>query len=227
MDFEQVYQTYFKSVYRYIRRPFGRQNSCRGDHERDLCAGHALDRKFPRGLRPAGLDLPDRQKHLLHPSQKAEPGRRAGRRSLARAGRSGRPGGGAPGRKRGRAAHPRAAAHAAEPYKEVFMWRTLGELSFAEIGALYGKTANWACVDLPPGPPADQNRNGGTPMKQECSIVQDLLPLYVENMVNADTAAFIRATSKPAPAVRRPSPRCRGTKRPRRPKPADAKTTRR
>ena len=33
-----------------------------------------------------------------------------------------------------------------EPYKEVFMWRTLGELSFAEIGALYGKTANWACV---------------------------------------------------------------------------------
>lgn len=30
-------------------------------------------------------------------------------------------------------------------------------------------------------------------MKQECSIVQDLLPLYVENMVNADTAAFIRA----------------------------------
>ena len=33
-----------------------------------------------------------------------------------------------------------------EPYKEVFMWRTLGELSFKQIGALFGKTENWACV---------------------------------------------------------------------------------
>ncbi|MCM1047243.1 MAG: sigma-70 family RNA polymerase sigma factor [Clostridiales bacterium] len=32
------------------------------------------------------------------------------------------------------------------PYKEVFMWRVFGELSFKEIGALYGKTDNWACV---------------------------------------------------------------------------------
>lgn len=34
----------------------------------------------------------------------------------------------------------------AEPYKEVFMWRVFGELSFKEIGELYGKTDNWACV---------------------------------------------------------------------------------
>lgn len=34
----------------------------------------------------------------------------------------------------------------ADPYKEVFMWRVFGELSFREIGALYGKTDNWACV---------------------------------------------------------------------------------
>ena len=33
-----------------------------------------------------------------------------------------------------------------EPYKEVFMWRVFGELSFKEIGALYSKTDNWACV---------------------------------------------------------------------------------
>lgn len=33
-----------------------------------------------------------------------------------------------------------------EPYKEVFMWRLFGELSFKEIGALYSKTDNWACV---------------------------------------------------------------------------------
>ena len=33
-----------------------------------------------------------------------------------------------------------------DPHKEVFMWRTLGELSFKEIGKLFHKTENWACV---------------------------------------------------------------------------------
>lgn len=33
-----------------------------------------------------------------------------------------------------------------EPYKEVFMLRIFGELSFSQIGELFGKTANWACV---------------------------------------------------------------------------------
>ena len=34
----------------------------------------------------------------------------------------------------------------AEPYKEVFMLRVFGELSFAQIGHVFGKTDNWACV---------------------------------------------------------------------------------
>lgn len=33
-----------------------------------------------------------------------------------------------------------------EPYKEVFWMRTFGELSFAEIGKLFGKTESWARV---------------------------------------------------------------------------------
>ena len=33
-----------------------------------------------------------------------------------------------------------------DPYKEVFMWRVFGELSFKEIGSLHDKTDNWACV---------------------------------------------------------------------------------
>lgn len=33
-----------------------------------------------------------------------------------------------------------------EPYKDVFMWRFYAELSFKEIGSLYGKSENWACV---------------------------------------------------------------------------------
>ena len=33
-----------------------------------------------------------------------------------------------------------------EPYKEVFSLRIFGQLSFQDIGSLFGRTANWACV---------------------------------------------------------------------------------
>lgn len=33
-----------------------------------------------------------------------------------------------------------------EPYKEVFMWRVFAELSFKEIGQMFHQTENWACV---------------------------------------------------------------------------------
>ncbi len=36
--------------------------------------------------------------------------------------------------------------HLPEPYKEVFTLRALGALSFRQIGRLFGKTENWACV---------------------------------------------------------------------------------
>lgn len=33
-----------------------------------------------------------------------------------------------------------------EPYKEVFMWRVFADLSFKQIGQIFNKTENWACV---------------------------------------------------------------------------------
>lgn len=33
-----------------------------------------------------------------------------------------------------------------EPYREVFLWRVFAELSFREIGRLFRKSDNWACV---------------------------------------------------------------------------------
>ena len=33
-----------------------------------------------------------------------------------------------------------------EPYREVFALRVLGELSFRDIGSLFEKGENWACV---------------------------------------------------------------------------------
>lgn len=36
--------------------------------------------------------------------------------------------------------------HLDEPYREVFTLRTLGQLGFRDIGELFGKSENWACV---------------------------------------------------------------------------------
>ena len=33
-----------------------------------------------------------------------------------------------------------------DPYKEVFVWRVFAELSFKQIGQIFGKSENWACV---------------------------------------------------------------------------------
>ena len=33
-----------------------------------------------------------------------------------------------------------------EPYREVFTLRALGQLGFRDIGELFGKSENWACV---------------------------------------------------------------------------------
>ena len=33
-----------------------------------------------------------------------------------------------------------------DQYKEVFMWRVFAELDFPQIGGMFGKSENWACV---------------------------------------------------------------------------------
>lgn len=33
-----------------------------------------------------------------------------------------------------------------DPYKEVFMWRVFADLSYKQIGQIYSKSDNWACV---------------------------------------------------------------------------------
>lgn len=33
-----------------------------------------------------------------------------------------------------------------DPYKEVFMWRVFAEQGYQQIGQLFGKSENWACV---------------------------------------------------------------------------------
>lgn len=33
-----------------------------------------------------------------------------------------------------------------DPYREVFMWRVYADMSFKEIGQIFNKSENWACV---------------------------------------------------------------------------------
>ena len=47
------------------------------------------------------------------------------------------------------------------PYKEVFMWRVFVELSFKAIGELYNKTDNWSCVTYHRARKMMQHRFGG------------------------------------------------------------------
>ena len=35
-----------------------------------------------------------------------------------------------------------------DPYKEIFTLRIFGELSFREIGEIFGKSEHWACVSF-------------------------------------------------------------------------------
>ena len=146
MDFEQVYQTYFKSVYRYIRR-------LSGDEQ---LAEEITSETFVQVMRSIGTFRGDcdlrvwicqiaKNTYYTHLKKQNRVAALDEAAWLALADSA------APGEERLDAKEDaqriRALLHALpEPYKEVFMWRTLGELSFAEIGALYGKTANWACV---------------------------------------------------------------------------------
>lgn len=146
MDFEQVYQTYFKSVYRYIRRLSGDEQlaeeitsetfvqvmrsigSFRGDCDLRVWICQIAKNTYYTHLKKQNrITALDEEAWLALADPAAPVEERLDAKEDAQ--------------------RIRALLHALpEPYKEVFMWRTLGELSFAEIGALYGKTANWACV---------------------------------------------------------------------------------
>lgn len=45
-----------------------------------------------------------------------------------------------------------------DPYKEVFLWRVFAELTFKEIGQIFGKSENWACVTYHRAKAMIQNR---------------------------------------------------------------------
>lgn len=146
MEFEQVYRTYFKSVYHYLWQLSGNAHiaeeiasetffkaihsidSFRGDCDmRVWLCQIAKNTYYTYAKKHKSVSSID--EHALQGLAAADPpiDTQLSEREDAR--------------------RIREVLHdMSEPYKGVFMWRVLGELSFKEIAELYGKTDNWACV---------------------------------------------------------------------------------
>lgn len=145
-DFESVYRTYFNDVYRYILKLSGDENiaeeitsetffkalkcigSFRGDCEIRiwLCriAKNCFISYIERAKRTVSLDADDFP-------EISSPERTPEEQTVMKDDVS-----------RIRAALRKLP----EPYKEVFTRRVFARMSFGEIGALFRKSANWACV---------------------------------------------------------------------------------
>lgn len=146
MEFEQVYNTYFKSIYRYIRKLSGDEHVAEeitsetflkvmksiGDFRGEcdmrvwICqiAKNTYYSYLKKRNRIASVDETELQS-IADPNASIE--KKIVIQDETR--------------------QVRKILHTiSDPYKEIFMWRVFGELSFKEIGDLYGKTDNWACV---------------------------------------------------------------------------------
>ena len=146
MEFEQIYSTYFKSVYLYVMQVSGNEHiaeeitsetffkainsidSFRGDCDMRvwLCqiAKNTYFSYLKKNKKVLSIDESDFQ-NVADPDAGIDV--QIGEQEEARLIR-------------------KILDDMSDPYKEVFMWRVFGELSFKEIADLYGKTDNWACV---------------------------------------------------------------------------------
>lgn len=146
MEFEQIYSTYFKSVYLYVRQLSGDEHIAEeitgetffkalksiGDFRGEcdmrvwLCqiAKNTYYSYLKKSSKIASVDSSELY-DLVDPDAFIE--EQVGKHEEARQIR-------------------KVLHNLPDPYKEVFMWRVFGELTFKEIGELCGKTDNWACV---------------------------------------------------------------------------------
>ncbi len=161
MEFEQIYSTYFKSVYRYIWKLSGDEHIAEEVTSetflkamksirdfRDECdmrvwicqiAKNTYYSYLKKNHRTVSVDETELQS-ITDPNAFIE--EQIGIQDEAQ--------------------QIRKALHTmSDPYKEVFMWRVFGELSFKEIGALYSKTDNWACVTYHRARKMIQDKIGG------------------------------------------------------------------
>ena len=146
IDFEQIYHTYFSDVYRYIRRLSNSEQIAEEiTAETFFKAMQSLDRF--RGdcdirvwlcqiAKNNYLTYLKKHRHIDNIEDAAfqnlpDPTETIENRMISQED----------------AQRIRNVLHALpDPYKEVFMWRVFADLSFQQIGRIYGKSENWACV---------------------------------------------------------------------------------
>ena len=146
MDFEELYRTYFSDVYQYIRKLSGSEHmaeeiteetfykalrkieSFRGDCDIRVWLCQIAKNSYYSHLRKSGRHISLEDAAL---QDTADPEGTVDEKLTTY----------------DEADQIRVLLHTlSDPYKEVFLWRGFAELSFKEIGRLYGKSDNWACV---------------------------------------------------------------------------------
>lgn len=144
--FEEIYRAYFNDVYRYIRRLSGDEGTAdeitsetffRAMRSLDGFRGDCDPRvwlcQIAKNCYYTYLKGASRAAALEETDLSEVPSRELTAEELCV--------------QRDEASRIRAALHTLpDPYKEVFMWRVFAELSFSQIGKIFGKTDNWACV---------------------------------------------------------------------------------
>ncbi len=145
-EFEKIYRTYFDDVYLYIRRLSGDEGIAEEITSETFFKAMRGINRF-RGDCDIRVWLCQIAKNCYYTQQK----RLKQTDSIDDTELSELPSGEMPIEEqyieREEAARIRTVLHAVpEPYKEVFMWRVFAELSFKQIGQLFGKSENWACV---------------------------------------------------------------------------------
>lgn len=146
MEFEKIYSTYFNDVFRYIRRLSGNEHiaeeitvdtffkamnsidSFRGDCDIRVWLCQIAKNSYLSYLKKSGRIDNIEDAELLNI---ADPNETVEEKFV----------------RHDEAVQIQKVLHdIPDPYKEVFMWRVFSELSFKQIGQIFGKSENWACV---------------------------------------------------------------------------------
>ena len=144
MEFEQIYDLYFRDVYHYVHRLSGDAHTAEEITSETFFKALRSIGKF-RGECDLRVWLCQIAKNCYYASLRKE------KRTVPLADISETADSGASPEElvsaREDIRRVRAALHTlSEPYREVFMWRVFAELSYKQIGELFSKSDNWACV---------------------------------------------------------------------------------
>lgn len=146
MNIEELYRTYFDIVYRYIRSIS--QDGALAEEVTQETFFKALEKKDQfRGDCDVRVWLCQIAKNTLYDHLKKQKKQLLGDEKLEKTESAGGELLGEKLAQRSQAMEIHKVLHRlSEPYKEVFSLRIFGELTFREIGMLFGKSENWARV---------------------------------------------------------------------------------